>query len=107
MGNLISSPPIVFLIFAAIFFVCSEGLSRYSHNGVRAAGHESESYACGQRDVQNYVNPDYSQFFPFAFLFTIMHVLVLVIATAPYDAAFLPVAYILSGVLSLVILFRR
>ncbi|MEN6316251.1 MAG: hypothetical protein ABFD25_18630 [Clostridiaceae bacterium] len=106
MGNLISSPPIVFLIFIIIFLVCSKAFSRYSRHGIRGE-RESDSYACGQRNIQNYINPDYSQFFPFAFLFTIMHVLVLVVATAPYDVPLLPVVFIVSGMLSLVIIFKR
>lgn len=106
MKSLIFAPPIVFLIFVVIFLACSKGLSRYSHRGIRREN-ESDAYACGQRNVQHYVNPDYSQFFPFAFFFTIMHVLVLVIATAPYNTTLLPVVYIASGILSLVIIFKR
>ena len=106
MDNLIFAPPIVFLIFVAIFLLCSKGFSRYSRHGIRGE-RETDSYACGQRNVQNYVNPDYSQYFPYAFLFTIMHVLVLVVATAPYDAPLLPVVFIASGILSLVIIFKR
>ena len=106
MEKLISSPPIVFLLFTVLFYAGSKLLGRYSSNGVRGE-RETDSYACGQRDVQHYVNPDYSQFFPFAFLFTIMHVLVLVVATAPYDAPLLPVVVIASGILSLAIIFRR
>lgn len=106
MGNLISSPPIVFVTFLAIFLLCSKAFSRFSRHGIRGE-RESDSYACGQRNVKNYVNPDYSQFFPYAFLFTIMHVLVLMVATAPYDAPILPVVFVVSGMLSLVIIFKR
>jgi NADH:ubiquinone oxidoreductase subunit 3 (subunit A) len=106
MDTLIFAPPIAFLIFVLIFFVCSRGFSRYSHEGSRE-GNGLDPYACGQRDVRNYVNPNYSQFFPFAFLFTIMHVLVLVVATAPYDAPVLPVVFIGAGILCLVIIFKR
>ncbi len=81
-------------------------MARYSRHGMRGE-RETDSYACGQKNIQNYVNPDYSQFFPYAFLFTIMHVLVLVVATAPYDAPILPVVVIASGILSLAIIFRR
>lgn len=106
MEKLILAPPIAFLIFFVIFLACSKGFSRYSRLAVRGE-HELDSYACGQRNVQNYVNPDYSQFFPFAFLFTIMHVMVLVVATAPYDAPLLPAVFVASGILSLVIIFKR
>ena len=76
-----------------------------------APGKESlrklESYACGQREVTHNVVPDYGQFYPYAFFFTIMHVLVLVVATAPADALTLPLLYVAAGVLALLIIFRR
>jgi NADH-quinone oxidoreductase subunit A len=105
MEKLVFAPPIVFLIFIVIFLACSRGVSRYSHIGVQQGG-RFDPYACGQRHVQDYVNPDYSQFFPFAFFFTIMHVLVLVVATAPYDAPFLPIVFVASGILAMRIIFR-
>lgn len=106
MENLMFAPPIVFLLFFIIFLVCSGIMSKYSHNSMRGE-RKLDPYACGQRDIQNYVNPDYNQFFPYAFFFTIMHVLVLVIATAPYDAPLLPIVYIASGILAMVIIFKR
>lgn len=106
MEVLLFAPPIVFLMFVFVFQIFSKSVEKYSRHGIRTE-HESDPYACGQRDIQNYVNPDYSQFFQYAFFFTIMHVLVLVVATAPYDAPFLPVVFIISGMLSMVILFKR
>ena len=106
MERLIFAPPIVFIILVVIFLAGSRGLSRYSHTSKRD-GQGLDSYACGQRNIQDYVNPDYSEFFPFAFFFTIMHVLVLVIATAPYDAPVLPIVFVLTGILSMVIIFKR
>jgi len=104
--GIILSPPVLFILFAAIFGVCSKFLSRYAAQGANE-GHKMDPYACGQRDIRNYVNPDYGQYFPMAFFFTIMHVLVLVVATAPYDAPVLPVVYIGAGVLAMVIIFKR
>ncbi len=66
-----------------------------------------EPYACGQRDVENYVNPDYSEFFSYAFIFTVVHILILVVATAPRDVSLLPVIYIVSGFLAILIAFKR
>ncbi len=106
MGSLIFSPPIVLVLFFVLFAAFSQGISFFSHQGVRGVN-ETDSYACGQKNIQHYVNPDFSQFFPYAFFFTIMHVLVLIVATAPYDAPLLPIIYTLSGILSLVIIFRR
>jgi len=106
MESILLSPPIVFAIYVALFLAGSKGLSRYSQTS-RRDGRGLDSYACGQRNVRDYINPDYSEFFPFAFFFTIMHVLVLVIATAPYDAPVLPVMFVLVGVLSMAIIFKR
>jgi len=106
MEKLILSPPVVFFLFLVLLFACSRGVSRYSPIGAGGEG-RLDHYGCGQRHVQDYVNPDYSQFFPFAFFFTIMHVLVLVVATAPYDAPLLPIVYITSGILAMRIIFKR
>lgn len=105
MAGLIYSPPIVFLMFIVLFLAGSKYFSLYSHrNAARVQG--LESYACGQRDVRHYVNPDYRQFFPFAFFFTIMHVLALVVATASYEALLMPVVYIAAGILAMIIIFK-
>jgi len=106
LEGIIFSPPVLFIIFGVLFIVGSKLLSRYAHEGSNGE-HKMDPYACGQRDVRNYINPDYSQYFPMAFFFTIMHVLVLVVATAPYDAPVLPVVYIGAGVLAMVIIFKR
>lgn len=106
MESIILTPPIVILIFIVLFSLCSKGLGRYSHLAIKGK-HGLDAYACGQRNFQNYVNPDYSEFFPLAFFFTLMHVFTLVVATAPYDAQLLPAAYIASGILAMVIIFRR
>jgi hypothetical protein len=106
MSIVLFAPPTIFLMFFALFFLGSRLLSRFSVQGVKG-GSKTDSYACGQRNIENYINPDYSEFFPFAFFFTIMHVLVLVVATAPRDALLLPILFIISGILSMVIIFRR
>jgi NADH-quinone oxidoreductase subunit A len=103
MESIILAPPIVFLIFVFLFFISSKGLTRYSRPAIKGL----DAYACGQRNVPNYVNPNYSEFFPLAFFFTLMHVFTLVVTTAPYDAQLLPAAYIMSGILAMVIIFKR
>ena len=100
------SPPVIFTLFFLIFLAVSRFLSRYARKG-ESGVHALDSYACGQRDFENYVNPDYTQFFQYAYVFTIVHVLILVVATAPADASLLPAAYIVSGILAILIIFRR
>ena len=106
MNNILLSPPITFMIFITLGLVFSYLTSFLSAKGAESSG-KYTSYACGQTNYDNRISPDYSQFFPYAFFFTIMHVLVLVIATAPKDVLALPLLYLAVGVLALVILFRR
>lgn len=106
MDQLFLSPPIVFIILLICGVFFSLMVSYLAPSSV-ATIRKNESYACGQRNVDHMVSPDYEQFFPFAFFFTIMHVLVLVVATAPKDNITLPLIYVGAGILSLLILFRR
>ena len=106
MEAVLYSPPVVFTLFFLLFILCSKWLSKFARKS-KSGEHAQDSYACGQRDVENFVNPDYSQFFQYAYIFTVIHVLILVVATVPADASLFPVAYIVAGVLSVLILFRR
>ncbi len=106
MKEVLYSPPIIFALFLMGFALMYKWFSKYSADG-KAGEHTYEPYACGQRDVENYVNPDYSHFFPYAFVFTVVHVLILVVATAPSDAVLLPVVYVVAGILSILISFKR
>jgi uncharacterized ion transporter superfamily protein YfcC len=56
---------------------------------------------------ENRGQPDYSQFFKFAFFFTIMHVVALVVATDPAGLTVTSGVYLGVTVLSLFMLLRR
>ncbi len=76
-----------------------------------APGNEAnpKAYACGE-EGQPIVRPDYSQVFPFAFFFTILHVVALVVTSAPDGTAStvgMALLYILAAVLGLYVLYRR
>jgi hypothetical protein len=76
-----------------------------------APGNESnpKPYACGE-EGQPFVRPDYSQVFPFAFFFTILHVVALVVTTAPdgsTSTVIMALLYIVAAALGLFVLFRR
>ena len=106
LENFLLSPPIaLLLIFLAVIGI-SSWLSKYSKNLIKGE-HEKDSYACGQRGVQNYVSPDYSEFFPYAVLFTLVHAAVLLIATAPSNVTLLPSLFILAIMAILYIIFRK
>ena len=70
----------------------------------------SDAYACGEENIDNMIQPDYSQFFPFAFFFTILHVVALMIATVQVDsprAIAIAFVYIAVAIVGLMILLRR
>jgi NADH-quinone oxidoreductase subunit A len=106
MEHILLAPPVVFLLYLALAI----GLSVFS-KGVAAQGVDSpgktKSYACGEDMPQNQGQPDYSEFFKFAFFFTIMHVVVLIVATDPSGISFMSILYLVATVLSLFMLFRR
>jgi NADH-quinone oxidoreductase subunit A len=104
-------PPIAFLIIFVLMWLSYSGLKILSRGEKwpEEKG-KTESYACGHEVEDSRVAPNYSQFFPFAFFFTIMHVVTLVVATFPkgnIEAVGLGVAYLVTASVSLFILFKR
>jgi len=97
---------LVLLIFLLVSFGFSGLAGLVSVKGTDSPG-KTKAYACGEDYTVNRAQPDYNQFFPFAFFFTIMHVVALVIATVP-KGVYLPAAvYLLAAVMALVILFKK
>jgi NADH:ubiquinone oxidoreductase subunit 3 (subunit A) len=99
-------PPVAFVLFLLLSTGFSALVRLIGAKGTAAAGKE-KSYACGQEIKDNKAQPNYAEFFPFAFFFTIMHVVVLIIATAPGTALWMAIAYVAVALMSLLILFRR
>jgi len=66
----------IVLIFAAL-------LSLLAFKNNKPGAGQRKSYACGEDVKNNRIQPDYSQFFPFAYFFTIIHVVALIISTVP------------------------
>lgn len=111
MNELLLSPPIAFIIVLLL----SLGLSALSaplafRRKAGVPGPSTESYACGENVPAPRAQPDYSQFFPFAFFFTILHVVALMVATVPTETAgsfIIAVVYLLGAVFGLFLLFGR
>ena len=79
--HILLSPP---LAFAALFVVIGLLVLLASRLAVRPAFVNPgtlKAYACGEDVKDHRARPDYGQFFPFAFFFTIMHVVALIVAT--------------------------
>jgi NADH:ubiquinone oxidoreductase subunit 3 (subunit A) len=114
------SPLIAFAILlaaSALFYVAMSALrAGKRQKGARGLG----PYACGEELPTHMIQPDYGQFYPFAFFFTVLHVVALIATTVPavladaskYAATYgsiLVVAgiYIAGAVAGLTILYRK
>lgn len=102
-------PPIAFLVIllASLGLLRLMGILSYKP----AAGNEAnpKPYACGENG-QPMVRPDYAQVFPFAFYFTILHVVALVATTVPDGSPStiaMALIYIAGAVVGLFVLYRK
>jgi NADH:ubiquinone oxidoreductase subunit 3 (subunit A) len=110
LQQLLLSPPVAFAVLFAVIVAFSSLSKRMAFQrkgeGTAAAGSE---YACGE-DFKGYMaQPDYSQFFPFAFFFTILHIIALIATTVPVDALdslTIPVFYLVGAVIALSVFLR-
>lgn len=72
-------PALAFLIVLAACCLLLMAMGRLSPGRPRL----TEPYACGEELASHLIQPDYGQFLPFAFFFTILHVMALMAATVP------------------------
>ena len=109
-GISILTPPIAFVV-VLLAVVCLYFL--LSRVALRRAGHSdggTRPYACGEESPDQMIQPDYAQFLPFAFFFTILHVAALMVTTVPVGtpaAILIAVIYVLGAVVGLSILYRK
>lgn len=99
--------------FIVLLFVLGQMylMSKLAAEGKITAG-KAKPYACGEDVKSQRINPDYSQFFPFAFFFTVMHVVVLMLATIPSgplagSSLIIASLFLIVAFISLFVLFRR
>lgn len=104
-------PPVAFLLMLALALILLRVMSILTcPTPGGAIGGKHKAYACGEDLEKNRGQPNYSQFFPFAFFFTIMHVLALVVTTVPihdWPAVQIAMGYLICSAIGLFILFRR
>jgi len=106
MDHILLSPLITFAIFLVLSLAISAFSKRLAARGADHAAKET-AYACGEILDENRVQPDYSEFFKFAFFFTILHVIALVVATVPGGLTPVSGVYLGVTVLALFMLLRR
>ncbi len=110
MENWFVSPPVVFVIVLALLFLLNRLFSKLAYRSDKVKPGCGESYACGESNFDNTAQPDYSQFFPFAFFFTLAHVATLIITTIPVAAAgtlSMAALFIIASIVGLSVLLRK
>ena len=103
-------PPATFLVLLASVWVQSRAMNLLAPPRQQGPRGKFRPYACGEEVDDPRAPPDYGEFFHFAFFFTILHVVALVVATVPRGApgaAALAVGLLASAVVALLVLFRR
>ncbi|MFA5113873.1 MAG: hypothetical protein WC529_06240 [Candidatus Margulisiibacteriota bacterium] len=104
------SPPLAFLVLLLAALGLYWLLSPLAFKVKQAPSGLTKAYTGGEEVKTHRVRPDYSQFFPFAFFFTILHVVTLVVATVPLAApgsVAIAVIYLGGAAFGLLLLFRR
>ncbi len=105
------SPPIAFIIIVSAVIAVSWLCSKHTREArEKMPSGAKKAYACGEDFNGHLIQPDYSQFFPFAFFFTILHVVALVIATVPRESIetfSIAVVYVVGAIIGLFILLRQ
>ena len=103
-------PPVAFVVVFLTVSIFTLWLSRCAFPKGKSTEGSKKAYACGEDFTQHLIQPDYSQFFPFAFFFTILHVVALIIATVPTGTMtpfFIAAIYCLGAIVGLVTLLRK
>lgn len=108
--DIILTPPVAFMIILAVTIILAGALSGFSCKIKKPPQDMDTAYACGEEVSDQRVQPDYSQFFPFAFFFTILHVVAMIVTTVPaqtIQSFSIAVIYIAGAATGLFILFRK
>jgi NADH:ubiquinone oxidoreductase subunit 3 (subunit A) len=105
-------PPFAFGIMLFVVLLLSSLMKKASFRGPQGIGAD-KAYSCGEDMAVNSYRPEYAQFFPFAFFFTIMHVAVLVLATVPEASGaggnwfFIAALYVVVALIALSVVMRK
>ena len=108
--RIIFSPPGAFIITLFVVAILAKLLGSCASGKRKDQTDAKKAYACGEDFDGHFIQPDYSQFFPFAFFFTILHVVALVIATVPAETIqvlAIALVYVFSAIIGLLILLRK
>lgn len=110
MDNAYLAPPVAFICLLAAMGLLNYLFSKLAYHKTASSEEGKKAYSCGEDFSGHMIQPDYSQFFPFAFFFTVLHVVAMVIATIPAQTAqtmAMAMVYIVGAVIGLFILLRK
>jgi hypothetical protein len=102
-------PPLAFIVILLVVLGLMRLMGRLSYKPAPGNEANPKPYACGE-DGTPMVRPDYAQVFPFAFYFTILHVVALVATTVPNSSSStltMAIIYVIGAVVGLFVLYRR
>ena len=110
MERLFFTPGVAFLVILLASVLLAYLFGRLSYRCGKHTLGETSAYACGEDTYNNKAQPDYSNFFSFAFFFTLAHVATLIITTVSVESLrtfVIAAIYIAAGAVGLYMLFRR
>jgi len=111
MSNIvIFSPLVTFIITFLCVAILAKVCALFAAGARKDQTEAKKAYACGEDFKGHFIQPDYSQFFPFAFFFTILHVVALVIATVPpetMEILAMAIVYVTAAIIGLLILLKK
>ena len=109
-NKILFTPPVAFILMClavGIFMkICKPLAAKPSKDELDA----KKAYACGEDTYNQKAQPDYSNFFAFAFFFTLAHVATLIVTTVPtqdFKNFVMAAIYISACATGLYMLFRR
>jgi NADH:ubiquinone oxidoreductase subunit 3 (subunit A) len=108
LSGLLLTPVVAFVIVLVIALVFAAVLSKLAFRPKQLPKGLTKEYACGEDLPTHMIQPDYSQFYPFAFYFTILHVVALMAATVPVatlETSLIAVVYIVGAMIGLFVLY--
>ncbi|MFC1453753.1 hypothetical protein ACFLQL_01085 [Verrucomicrobiota bacterium] len=108
--QIILTPPLAFIALFIVICLLVFLASRLAARPEVVSAGTLKSYACGEDVKDHRARPDYSQFFPFAFFFTIIHVVALIVATVPAEnlrILGLALLFVVASAMGLFILYRN
>lgn len=108
MNGLLFTPPVAFILISTVVLVIVVAISKLAFKPKEFPKGLTKEYSCGEEIKTHMIQPDYSQFYPFAFYFTILHVVALMAATVPVAAietSLIAVVYIAGAIIGLFVLY--